>query len=179
MMYSKKIIIDCDELKELLDSLAFKIADDYRNHSEICFLGIQRRGSDLLHILKPFIQQYLSEKVLYFGDLDITFFRDDYRKSGALLKPNTTYIPFSLEEKPVILVDDVLFSGRTVRSALDAMLAYGRPSSVQLLVLVDRKGFRQLPIEAQYVGKALSTTLKQRVTLDVENYQVWLEENHE
>ncbi len=177
-MNSNQLIIDRPEFNELLEKLAIQIAEDYRNCSEICFLGIQRRGTELLHVLKPFLNQYLSENVLYFGDLDITFFRDDYRKSGALLKPNTTYIPFSLEEKPVILIDDVLYTGRTVRSALDAMLAYGRPSLVQLLVLVDRKGFRQLPIEAQYVGKTLSTTLKQRVKLDCENFQVWIV-NHE
>jgi pyrimidine operon attenuation protein/uracil phosphoribosyltransferase len=177
-MNDTQLVIDRPEFMELLKKLAFQIADDYRTFSEICFLGIQRRGSELLHVLKPLLNEYLSENILYFGDLDITFFRDDYRKSGALLKPNTTYIPFSIEERAVILVDDVLYTGRTVRSALDAMLAYGRPSSVQLLVLVDRKGFRQLPIEAQYVGKTLSTTKKQRVKLDCENYQVWIV-NHE
>lgn len=177
-MNANTLIIDRPEFTELLKKLAFQVSDDYRNYSEICFLGIQRRGTELLHILKSFLNEYLSENILYFGDLDITFFRDDYRKSGALLKPNTTYIPFSLEERPVILVDDVLFTGRTVRAALDAMLAYGRPSSVQLLVMIDRKGFRQLPIEARYIGKILSTTLKQRVKLDCENYQVWIV-NHE
>lgn len=178
-MKASSLVIDQKEFLVILEQLAQKVADDYRNYSEICFLGIQRSGSELLKILKPILNQYLLDNVLYFGDLDITFFRDDYRKSGALLKPNTTYIPFSLEERPVILIDDVLYTGRTVRSALDAMLAYGRPSSVKLLVLVDRKGFRQLPIEAQYVGITLSTTLKQRVKLDCENYQVWLEESHE
>jgi len=177
-MNSEVLVLDRKELSALLEQLALKIADYYRECNEICFLGIQKRGSELLQMLKPLLNSYLSNCILYFGDLDITFFRDDYRKSGALLKPNTTFIPFSLENRPTILVDDVLFTGRTVRAALDAMLAYGRPSSVQLLVLIDRKGFRQLPIEAQFVGKELETNAKQRVKLDVENYQVWIV-NHE
>ncbi len=173
-MNSSILAIDRPEFIKIVESLSAQIAEDYRNEKEICFLVIQKAGAELLNILKPILKNLLSENLLYFGDLDITFFRDDYRKSGALLKPNTTYIPFSLEQRPVVLVDDVLFTGRTVRAALDAMLAYGRPSSVKLLILVDREGFRQLPIEAQYIGKKIKTRLKQHVKLDCENYQVWI-----
>jgi pyrimidine operon attenuation protein/uracil phosphoribosyltransferase len=173
-MKAQQLLIDRSELVKILEHLVYQIADNHRNTTELCLLGIQKSGSELLRLLKPLLNRHLSHAVLYFGDLDITFYRDDYRKSGALLKPNTTHIPFSLEQKPTILVDDVLYTGRTVRAALDAMLAYGRPSSVQLLVLIDRKGFRQLPIEAQYIGKTIETTAQQRVNLDCENYQVWL-----
>ncbi len=177
-MESRELAIERSTFVEILKSLSQRVAEDYRTEKELGFLGIQKRGSELLNLLKPLLKDLLTDSILYFGDLDITFFRDDYRKSGALLKPNTTHIPFSLEQKPIILVDDVLFTGRTVRAALDAMLAYGRPSSVKLLVLVDREGFRQLPIEAQYIGKKIITRQNQRIILDCENYQVWIV-NHE
>ncbi|MEN8810353.1 MAG: phosphoribosyltransferase family protein, partial [Flavobacteriales bacterium] len=92
-----------------------------------------------------------------------TFFRDDFRRKEKPLLPSVTNLDFSIEDKKVILVDDVLFSGRTVRAAMDALLTYGRPSSIELLVLVDRRFSRNLPIEANYVGKYIDTLSNERV----------------
>jgi pyrimidine operon attenuation protein/uracil phosphoribosyltransferase len=114
--------------------------------------------------------------------LDITFFRDDFRRREKPLSANTTKIDFLIEGKKVVLIDDVLYTGRTVRAALDAMLAFGRPESVDCLVLIDRKYTRNLPIEANYIGKAVHTLEKQRVKVELreqgfEQDSVWLVES--
>jgi pyrimidine operon attenuation protein/uracil phosphoribosyltransferase len=97
--------------------------------------------------------------------LDITFYRDDFRAKGSMAA-NETEIPFSLEEKNIILIDDVLFTGRTIRSALDAMLDYGRPNDVELLVLIDRRLQRHLPIQAKYVGKVIDSIASEKVKVE-------------
>ena len=103
--------------------------------------------------------QNILKKEVTCGTLDITFFRDDFRRRETPLIPSVTNIDFSIENKNIVLVDDVLFTGRTIRSGLDALLSFGRPKGVELLVLVDRRFRRDLPIEANYVGKAVDTLL--------------------
>jgi pyrimidine operon attenuation protein/uracil phosphoribosyltransferase len=103
------------------------------------------------------------------GSLDITFYRDDFRRREKPIIPSVTNIDFSIENKQVILVDDVLFTGRTIRSGLDALLTFGRPTKVQLLVLIDRRFNRDLPIQADYIGKSVDTLFHEKVKVS------WLE----
>jgi pyrimidine operon attenuation protein/uracil phosphoribosyltransferase len=100
------------------------------------------------------------------GNLDITFYRDDFRRREKPMIPSITNIDFSIENKRVILVDDVLYTGRTIRSGLDALLTFGRPSKVELLVLIDRRYSRDLPIQADYIGKTVDTLISERVSVE-------------
>jgi pyrimidine operon attenuation protein/uracil phosphoribosyltransferase len=115
--------------------------------------------------LKKVLEQILGQPVLC-GNLDITFFRDDFRRRERPLIPSITNLDFSIENKKVVLVDDVLYTGRTIRSGLDALMTFGRPSKVELLVLVDRRFRRDLPIQADYVGKAVDTLISERVSVE-------------
>jgi pyrimidine operon attenuation protein/uracil phosphoribosyltransferase len=110
--------------------------------------------------------QELNNFAIPLGYLDTTFYRDDFRRRDSALKANTTYMPFVIESKNVILVDDVLYTGRTIRAALSALAEFGRPQSVELMVLIDRIYSRDVPIQANYVGKAVNTVLSQRVLVE-------------
>jgi pyrimidine operon attenuation protein/uracil phosphoribosyltransferase len=111
------------------------------------------------------LEEILGHKVLC-GQLDITFYRDDFRRREKPIIPSVTNIDFIVENKRVVLMDDVLYTGRTIRSGIDALMAYGRPSSVELLALVDRRFRRQLPIQADYVGKTIDTLATERVNVE-------------
>ena len=113
------------------------------------------------------------------GALDITFYRDDFRRKDKPLIPSATNLDFSVENKRVILVDDVLYTGRTIRAALDALVDFGRPKDVELLVLIDRKLHRDLPIQAKYVGKTIDSIEEERVTVDLEGQSVWITPKNE
>ena len=118
-------------------------------------------------------------KEISLGYLDTTFYRDDFRRRDTPIRANATKVPFIIEDKKVVLIDDVLYTGRTVRAALDAMIAFGRPQKVELLTLVNRKYSRDLPIEADYIGRNVHTTLSQRVLVEwkeqgAENDNIWL-----
>ncbi len=128
-------------------------------------LGLQPRGVFLAERIKRRIYE-LAQLQVPLGYLDATFYRDDFRRRETPLKPNMTRVPFIIEDHKVILVDDVLFTGRTVRAALDAMNAFGRPRKVELLVLIDRKYSRDLPIEPNYVGKHVNSILSQRILVE-------------
>ena len=125
-------------------------------------LGLQPRGIFLAERIKTKLESLLRHEIQT-GQLDTTFYRDDFRRRETPLKANTTNVPFIIENKKVVLIDDVLFTGRTVRAALDAMTAFGRPSKVELLVLVDRTYSRDIPIQSQYVGKYVNTLFTQKV----------------
>ncbi len=109
------------------------------------------------------LQKLLPKKTIRLGNLDVTFFRDDFRHRESPLVPNATSIDFIIENKKVIIIDDVLFTGRTIRAGMDAMLAFGRPSKVELLVLIDRRYTRHLPIEPDYVGMAVDSISSEKV----------------
>lgn len=132
-------------------------------------IGLQPRGIFFSkRIVEQLKKQVLPENVLY-GKLDITFYRDDIRKQLHLA--NQTDIPFSIQNKNVILIDDVLYTGRTIRAALDALLDYGRPAKVELCVLIDRRFSRELPIQPDYAGKAIDSIISQKVKV------CWLEKD--
>ena len=130
---------------------------------DVVFIGIQQGGVVLADELVAVLQQADPSKKIQYGQLDITFYRDDIRKE--MLAPDTMNIPFPIENKNVVLIDDVLFTGRTIKAALDVLLDYGRPAKVELCVLIDRKEHRQFPIQADYVGLSLSTDKQDKVKL--------------
>ena len=131
---------------------------------ELVFIGLQPRGVQLSKMVVDNIQKMYPGEPIAYGVLDITFYRDDVRQEIHVA--NKTDLPFSIEGKKVILIDDVLYTGRTIRAALDALQDFGRPKQVQLCVLVDRRFNRELPIQPDYFGKAIDTLVSQKVKVD-------------
>lgn len=162
---SRLKLFDSSLLDVVISRMSQQIIENHDDFAHSVILGIQPRGTLFAHRIKMRIEQ-ITGFTLQLGKLDITFFRDDFRHRPEPLKPSETDILFSLENKNVILIDDVLYRGRTIRAALDAMLAFGRPSSVELAILIDRKYSRELPIEATYVGKSVNTIQSQRVVVE-------------
>ena len=153
-------IFSPEELRRTLNRLACEIVEKAGNLNKLVLLGIHTRGVPLARILAYQIDRLESVRV-YVGALDITFYRDDLDKIGART-PARTQIPFDLSKKTVIIVDDVIFSGRTIRAALNAVNDYGRPELIRLAVLIDR-GHRQLPIHPDFVGKRLPTANEEEI----------------
>ena len=167
-----KIILDKQQLKFTIQRLAHQLIEDNEDLNNIVFIGLQPRGVffadqiiDQLKIISP-------DTVISYGKLDITFYRDDFKKE--LHVANQTNIRFSVEGKKVILIDDVLYTGRTIRAALDAVLGFGRPEKVELCVLIDRRFSRQLPIQPDYCGKAIDAILSQKVKVEWDKEEVIL-----
>lgn len=138
---------------------------------------MQPRGIFLAERIKKDLQKLVSSEI-HLGYLDTTFHRDDFRRRDEPITASQTKIPFLIENKSVILVDDVLFTGRTVRAALDAMNTFGRPAKVELLVLIDRLYSRHIPIKADYVGRKVNTIQSQKVAVELseqgEEDNIWL-----
>jgi len=160
---NKKIIISEERMKILLERLCLLFMERHERPEEVAVIALQPRGLPFgkawIHVLSKFCHNLLPD----FGYLDITFHRDDYRKREELTTPSDTHIPFLVENRPILLLDDVLYTGRTVRAGLDAILSYGRPASVELMVLVERRFSRELPIEANYVGERVDALSSQKV----------------
>ena len=154
-MTKHKKIMTAAEMARTLERLAFELIERHEQGCGLALVGIQRRGAELASRLKGIIEDKLKCAVPL-GKLDINLYRDDWTTSKSTPNINATRIDFPVEDKTVILVDDVLFTGRTIRSALEAILDFGRPRCVKLLVLVDR-GHRELPIQADFTGKTVST----------------------
>jgi pyrimidine operon attenuation protein / uracil phosphoribosyltransferase len=146
--------------------LCHQLIEDHGDLNGVALIGLQPRGTLLARRLRSELHRILGEERLEYGELDITFHRDDFRYRSSLPTPSAMRMDLSLEERKVVLVDDVLFTGRTIRAGLDALLAFGRPSSVQLLVLIDRRFSRQLPIQPDYVGKWVDSIAGQRVAVE-------------
>ncbi len=157
------VVLDADRIGRTLTRIAHEILERTRGVEELAFVGIQRRGVPLARRLAALVSGISGTEVPV-GALDITLYRDDLMRHSIGAQPvvGRTNIKFSIDDKRILLVDDVLYTGRTIRAALDALLEFGRPKSIQLVVLVDR-GHRELPIKADYVGKNLPTSLSQSV----------------
>ena len=157
------IVMDAVRIGRSLTRIAHEILERNRGVEELALIGIRTRGVPLAKRLAQLIHDVHHHDIPT-GALDITLYRDDLMRIAVGAQPvvRRTEIPFSIDDKHIILVDDVLFSGRTIRAALDALIEFGRPRSIQLVVLVDR-GHRELPIKADYVGKNLPTSLSQSV----------------
>jgi pyrimidine operon attenuation protein/uracil phosphoribosyltransferase len=146
-----------------IDRLCHQLIENHLNFEDAVLIGLQPRGIYLSDRIYRTLQKLLPGTPISYGKLDITFYRDDFNKGHALHVPNETDINFSIENKRVVLIDDVLYTGRTTRSALDAMLDFGRPASVELLVLIDRRFTRQLPIQADYTGRTIDAIISEKV----------------
>ena len=157
-----KILLNSDAMDKALTRMAFEILEKNTSDDEICLIGIQRRGVNIAKTLLDKLNKLIeSEKTniknIELGVLDITFYRDDLSMLSDYPIVNSTDINFAIDKKNIILVDDVLYTGRTIRAAIDGVFEYGRPQSVNLAVLVDR-GRRELPIQADFAGIKISTS---------------------
>ncbi len=158
-----QILLSSQQLYETVKQLAVELAKCHTNLNDVVFVGIQQGGVVIGNQIVTEIQRINNLQKVQYGQLDITFYRDDIRKE--ILAPDTMNMPFDIENKTVVLIDDVLFTGRTIKAALDTLLDLGRPAKVELCVLIDRKEHRQFPIQADYVGKAVETTRTDKVKL--------------
>lgn len=161
----KQVILNKRHFELTLRRLCYQLIESHNDFSDTVLIGMQPRGVNVVSRLKESLQEILKKEITC-GNLDITFYRDDFRRREKPLIPSVTNIDFVIENKKVVLVDDVLFTGRTIRSGLDALLAFGRPKKVELLVLVDRRFNRDLPIQADYVGKTVDTLNSERVSVE-------------
>jgi pyrimidine operon attenuation protein/uracil phosphoribosyltransferase len=159
-------LIDSVQCDLILERMALQLIEQFSHFQDMALIGIKPRGHFFSERIKQKLESLAGQTLHNYGTLDVTFHRDDFRRRDELLKPQTTEIPFLLENKHVILADDVLYTGRTIRAALDALLDYGRPASVSLIVLIDRRLSRHLPIEANIVGKTIDSINSQRVTVN-------------
>jgi len=157
------VVLDADRMARTLARIAHEIVERSRGVEELALVGIRTRGVPLARRLAQAIRTISGAEVPT-GALDITLYRDDLMRHAVGPQPvvRRTEIPFSIDDKRILLVDDVLYTGRTIRAALDALIDFGRPRSIQLIVMVDR-GHRELPIKADYVGKNLPTSSSQSV----------------
>jgi pyrimidine operon attenuation protein/uracil phosphoribosyltransferase len=161
----KQVILNAKHLELTLKRLSHELIESHNDFSDTVLVGLQPRGIHVVSRLKEILEEILGKKIVC-GNLDITFYRDDFRRRERPLIPSITNIDFSIENKKVVLIDDVLYTGRTIRSGLDALLTFGRPSKVELLVIIDRRFSRDLPIQADYTGKAIDTLISERVSVE-------------
>jgi len=165
-------ILDKSQLHLTIQRLAHQLMENHPDLENTALIGIQTGGIYLADKIVEILKEIRKDKKIQYGKLDITFYRDDIRKE--LHVPNQTDIPFSIENKKVVLIDDVLFTGRTIRAALDALQDFGRPQKVELCVLIDRKSSRQLPIQPDYYGKAIDSIISETVKIKWETEEVIL-----
>ena len=165
-------ILDKNQLHLTIQRLAHQLVENHPDIENVALIGIQTGGIYLADKIVEVLRAISKDKKIQYGKLDITFYRDDIRKE--LHVPNQTDIPFSVDNKKVVLIDDVLFTGRTIRAALDALQDFGRPQKVELCVLIDRKSSRQLPIQPDYCGKAIDSMISETVKIKWEREEVVL-----
>jgi len=167
-----KVLLSDKKINIILNRLCYQLVERHGNFSNVILIGLQPRGTLLLdRLIKLLIKSGIAE--LKTGKLDTTFFRDDFRRSEVPLSANTTVMNQSVEGKDIVLIDDVLFTGRSIRSALTAIDTYGRPKSIELLVLVDRRFSRHLPIQPDYLGAQIDALQGDKVKV------VWSENETE
>ena len=165
-MSKPKSILNREQLNITVHRLCHQLMENHTDFSNTVIIGLQPRGVLLAERLQQCLNEIHPDFQVDLGSLDITFYRDDFRRREDPLVPSSTQLNVSLEDKKVVLVDDVLYTGRTVRAALDAMLDFGRPSSVELLVLIDRRLSRHVPIQPDYVGHTVDVVAEERVTVE-------------
>lgn len=157
-----RIIIDSKAFDLTLTRLCFQLIENHGNFSGTALVALQPRGILLGTRIHTRLQKILNKEVLC-GNLDVTFYRDDFRRRDDVLIPQSTKMDFIIENKKVVLIDDVLYTGRTIRAGMDALLDFGRPAKVELLVFIDRRFSRDLPIQPDYVGKTVDTIASEKV----------------
>ena len=162
---SKKTLLNSKEIHIILHRLACQLIENHHNFENTVLIGIQPRGGFLAKRLVQILKDDYNISNIELGQLDITFYRDDFRRRDAPLEANKTDINFIVEDKNVVFIDDVLFSGRSIRAALTAIQSFGRPSDIELLVLIDRRFSRHLPIQPDYRGRQVDVINEEKVTV--------------
>lgn len=166
----KQVILDNQQVQLTMNRLAHQLIENHDDFSNTVLIGLQPRGIYVLERMKTLLETVTGQEITC-GQLDITFYRDDFRRRERPIIPSVTNIDFTIEGKNVVLIDDVLYTGRTIRSGLDALMAFGRPKRVELMVLIDRRFQRDLPIQADYIGKAVDTLHSERVLVEWEQLE--------
>lgn len=167
---SQKVLLNAKEVNIILHRLACQLIENHNDFTDTVLIGIQPRGKYLANRLCQMLKDDYKIKNVKLGQLDITFFRDDFRRSDKPLEANTTDIDFEVENKKVVFIDDVLYTGRSIRAALTAIQSFGRPSEIELLTLIDRRFSRHLPIQPDYRGRQVDAINNEKVKVNwVEN----------
>ncbi len=177
-MAQKRLVLSSPLLEIMISRICQQLIENHQDFTQSVVLGLQPRGIHLAERVVAELRQRTGVDIPL-GYLDATFYRDDFRRRDNPIMPNKTQVPFLIEGRNVILIDDVVATGRMVRAALDAMTAFGRPDRVELLVLIDRRYNRDLPIEPDYVGMKVNTLDSQRVLVEwkeqgFETDHIWL-----
>ena len=170
---SQKVLLTSKEVNIILHRLACQLVEKHLDFSDTILVGIQPRGTFLAERLKDMLVNEYGIPKIALGYLDITFFRDDFRRTNKPLEANKTQIDFIVENKKVVFIDDVLYTGRSIRSALTAIQSFGRPSEIELLVLIDRRFSRHLPIQPDYRGRQVDAINDEKVQV------IWKEQDGE
>ncbi|MEM9686555.1 MAG: bifunctional pyr operon transcriptional regulator/uracil phosphoribosyltransferase PyrR [Bacteroidota bacterium] len=170
---SQKVLLSSGEIAIILHRLACQLIENHLDFKHTVFIGLQPRGIYLADRLTAILKQEYHIKAIKLGYLDITFYRDDFRRGEKILKANTTHIDFLVEDKRVVFIDDVLHTGRSIRAALTAIQSFGRPREIELLTLIDRRFSRHLPIQPNYRGRKVDAINKETVNV------LWKERNGE
>ncbi len=160
---SRKILLNSTEIHIILHRLACQLIENHNDFSNTVIIGLQPRGVFLAERLTQMLTHDYKIKGINSGTLDITFYRDDFRRRDAPLEANRTEIDFMIENKNVVFIDDVLYSGRSIRAALSAIQSFGRPNTIELLVLIDRRFSRHLPIQPDYKGSQVDAINNEKV----------------
>jgi pyrimidine operon attenuation protein/uracil phosphoribosyltransferase len=163
---AKKTLLNEKEIFIILNRLACQLIENHQDFSNTILIGIQPRGVFLADRLVKILEQDYHVKDIKLGKLDITFYRDDFRRREDPLSASTTDINFIVDNKNVVFIDDVLFSGRSIRAALTAIQAFGRPKNIELLVLIDRRFSRHLPIQPDYKGRQVDVIKDEQVKVE-------------
>ncbi|WGD34665.1 bifunctional pyr operon transcriptional regulator/uracil phosphoribosyltransferase PyrR [Olleya sp. YS] len=167
---SQKVLLNATEVNIILHRLACQLIEKHNDFSNTVLIGIQPRGKYLAKRLASILQSDYKIKNLQLGYLDITFYRDDFRRSDKPLEANTTEMNVQVEDKKVVFIDDVLYTGRSIRAALTAIQSFGRPNEIELLTLIDRRFSRHLPIQPDYRGRQVDAINNEKVKVNwVEN----------
>jgi pyrimidine operon attenuation protein/uracil phosphoribosyltransferase len=159
-------ILDKKKFAITIDRLCYELIEVHGDFSNTALIGLQPRGIFLAKRLHKRISEILNNNNILYGELDIAFYRDDFRRNDTPILPSELKIDFSVEGKDIILIDDVLYTGRTIRAALDALSDFGRPSKVELLVLIDRRHSRHLPIQPDYFGMVVDSRANDKVKVE-------------
>ena len=160
---SRKTLLNSKDIEIILHRLACELIENHNDFSNTVLIGLQPRGAYLANRLASLLKTEYQIQHLELGLLDITFYRDDFRRKETPLAAETTKMNFLVEDKKVVIIDDVLFSGRSIRAALTAIQSYGRPENIELLVLIDRRFSRHLPIQPNYRGRQVDAINEERV----------------
>jgi len=160
---AKKILLNEKEIRIILNRLACQLIENHQDFSNTILIGIQPRGIHLANRLVRILEEEYGIKNINLGKLDITFYRDDFRRRDEPLEASKTDMQFVVDNKNVVFIDDVLFSGRSIRAALTAIQTFGRPNNIELLVLIDRRFSRHLPIQPDYKGRQVDVIQDEKV----------------